>query len=292
VEPATLEAFCGLWLHKRGVVARSRKPYISGVKRFYAWAAAQGLLARDPGMALKHPKVGQRLPEAISLASAERLMWAPDMATFKGVRDAAILALLVGCGLRVSGVVGLNESDVREVDADGRVRLVVRVLEKGDRERLVPVPREAELILRVYLEHEALRSYDRDVPVPGRAAMDRVLFVNTRHTLVPADEHRGELLRLSRQTVWRMIKAYGRKVGVPERELHPHAFRHLFGTELAEEEEDLLMRQSLMGHADPKSTEIYTHLTLRRRVSVVDRSGPLGKVRSPMSELLKRLDRG
>ena len=86
-----------------------------------------------------------------------------------------------------------------------------------------------------------------------------------------------------------MIGRYGRDQGIPEEQLHPHAMRHLFGTELAESEIDLLVRQQLLGHQDPKSTRIYDHTAIRRLVRQVDRGNPLGKMRTPTSDILKRL---
>ena len=282
-----LEMFTGLWLHKRGVIARSRKPYISAVKGFYAWARRRGLVASDPAAEIRQPKTALPVPEALSLANAERLMWAPDLNKFLGVRDAALLALLIGCGMRVSGLVGLNAGDVRNAEINGVVRLVVRVTEKGERERVLPVPREAEMLLRVYLDHEELKGYDRAIEVGGKA--DAVLFVNGRNTCVQVHEYRGEAVRLSRQSVWKLIQAHGQAVGVPSEELHPHAIRHLFGIELAEDGVDLILRQALLGHADPKSTAIYDDMSIRRKVKTMDSSGPLGKIKSPVSELLRRL---
>lgn len=282
-----LEAFAGIWLHKRGVVARSRKPYVSAVRGFYAWADRRGL-ARNPAADLQQPKTARPLPHALSLASAERLMWAPDLAEFVGIRDASMLALLIGCGLRVSGLVGLDQEDLQTVEIDGKPRMTVRVVEKGGRERQLPVPREAEMLLRVYLQHEELAGYDRAI-ADGKGRPRRVLFVATQRGNCPPESWRGERLRLGRQAVWRMIQRHGKRAGVPEEERHPHAFRHLFGTELAEDEVDILTRQGLMGHVDPKSTAIYTELSVRRRMAVVDKSAPLAKLKTPVSELLKRL---
>lgn len=290
LDPGEVETFCGVWLHKRGVVARSRKPYVSAVRGFYAWAIARGHVTGNPVLELRHPRTGRPLPSALSLASAEKLMWAPDLGTFKGIRDAAILAMLLG-GLRVSGLVSLNEGDVRNQDIDGKPRLVVHVMEKGEKERVMPLPREAEMLLRVYLDHDELKPVQRDV-LDRKGRADKVLFVNVRNTSVPAHERMGEKVRLVRHTVWKLIQHYGEKAGVPASERHPHAFRHLFGVELAEDDVDLLTRQHLLGHADPKSTEIYTEMSMRRKTRVIDKSGPLGKMKTPVSELLKRLPSG
>jgi len=283
-----LETFAGIWLHKRGVVARSRKPYISAVRGFYAWANARGLRVGDPARELLHPQIGRPLPHALSMQSAEKLMWAPDLNTFVGVRDATMLALLLGCGIRVGGLVGLDEDDVRNSEIDGAVRLVIRVVEKGLKERMLPVPKEAEMLLRIYLDHEELKPFDRNV-VDAKGRPQKVLFVNTRPGATPAHEWHGERVRLTRQAVWRMIQRHGRRAGVPAEERHPHAFRHLFGVEMAEDDVDLITRQDLLGHSDPKSTAIYTSMAMRKKAKVIDTSGPLGKMRTPVSEVLKRL---
>lgn len=283
-----LEVFCGIWLHRKGVVARSRKPYISAVRGFFQWCRERGHIDANAAAVLAHPRTGRRLPYAISLANAERLMNAPDLGTFKGIRDSAILHLLVGAGLRVSGLVGLNEGDLCRDEIGGRSRMFLRVIEKGDKERLLPLPREAESILLVYLGHEELAEIDRDtLDRHGRA--DKVLFVNTRNSTVAEHEHRGEERRLSRQAVHDLVQAYGLKLGIPVKQLHPHAMRHLYGTELTEEDVPTLTVQSLMGHADPKTTAIYTELSIRKKVRVVDASGPLAKIKTPVSEMLKRL---
>lgn len=287
-EPAELEGFAGIWLHKRGVVARSRKPYVSALRGFYAWAHGRQLIDRDPSTELQHPKTAKPLPHALSLASAEKLMWAPDLATFIGLRDATILALLMGCGIRVGGLCGLNEGDLRSVEVDGKQRLVIRVTEKGGKERMLPVPREAEMLLRIYIDHEELKTLDRTV-VDRAGRPDKLLFVQTVNSAVSADQWHGEKLRLSRHAVWRIIQRHGEKAGVPREERHPHAFRHLFGVELAEDNVDLITRQDLLGHADPKSTAIYTAMSMRRRTKVLDASGPLAKMKSPVSAVLKRL---
>lgn len=283
-EPVELETFCGLWLHKQGVVARSRIPYISAVKGFYRWAKAARLV-ND----LVHPKLGRSLPNTMSLASAEKLMWAPDMSTFIGIRDAAMLALMMGCGLRVSGLIGINEGDLANVEIEGKVRMVLKVTEKGKKQRLLPVPKEAEMLLRVYLEHEDMADVDRDLPGTAGRPVDRVLFVSVRSTRLTPDLHRGEKRRLTRGAVNDMIKRYGKRLDIPASELHPHAMRHLYGTELTEGNVATAAVQDLMGHEDMKSTSVYVHLAARRKFAAVDQHAPLSKMKTPVSELLKRL---
>lgn len=281
-----LELFCGLWLHKRGVTARSRRPYIAAVREFYRWLLREGVVQADPSADLVYPQTGFRVPRVFTLSSAERLMWAPDFSSFLGVRDAAMLSLMMGCGLRVSDVVRMNDSHLLTTEYRGETRMVVRPVGKGNKERLVPVPKEAELVVRLYLEHEGLSEIDRELP-DG----DRVLFVSTGNRVVLEHEYCGERRRLSAKAVWRMIQAYGQKTGIPPEQLHPHALRHLFGTELAEDDVDLVMRSDLLGHVDPKTTAIYTTLAMRKKIDVVDKSAPLTKMRTPAGDLLARLRR-
>ncbi len=103
-----LLVFTGIWLHRKGLRdPLSRRPMVSAVREFYRWAASHGLVGNSPAAALPYPRAGRKLPRVMTLSSAEKLMWAPDFSTFEGVRDGAILGVLIGCGLRVSGLVGL-----------------------------------------------------------------------------------------------------------------------------------------------------------------------------------------
>lgn len=280
-----LLVFTGLWLHRKGLKdPLSRRPMVSAVREFYRWTAACGLVANSPAAAIPHPRAGRKLPRVLTLANAEKLMWAPDFSTFEGVRDGAMLGLLIGCGLRVSGLVGLNQAQIIQEVVDGRPRLVLNVIEKGNRQRRLPVPDQADLLLRLYLEHPDLKAIDRALEDGTQ-----VLFVSVRNRSVPEHEYRGDKRRLGRGAVLAMIKKYGQVQGIPEDQLHPHALRHLYGTELREDEVDLITRQRLMGHADPKTTEIYDHLALRKVTRDVDRANPLAKMRTPASDLLRQL---
>lgn len=281
-----LELFCGIWLHKQGVTAVSRRPYIAAVREFYKWLAKARAIQSNPAEGLSYPSAGRTLPSMMTLGSAEKIMWAPDFSTFPGVRDAAILSLLLGCGLRREGITSLNESNLVATDFKGDRRYILRVVEKGDKERTVPVPREADMALRLYLEHEELQLIDRTLK-DG----DKVLFVSLNNMTVPAHEYIGERRRMAPKAVWEIIKKHGRKAGIPEDQLHPHALRHLFGTELLEDDVDLLIRQELLGHADAKSTAIYTHLAMRKKMAEADRANPFTKIRTPVGDLISKLRR-
>lgn len=283
-----LVAFSGAWLHKTYKLGpKARSQHVSAVREFYTWLKRSGGLEVNPAASLEHPQIGRTLPRVMTLASAEKIMWAPDFDTFKGVRDAAVLAMLLGCGLRASGLVGLNESNLLRDVIDDKPRIVVRVLEKRGRERKMPLPPDAALLLQLYLEHPELKAIDRALPTG-----DRVLFISINNRGIPVHEYIGEKRRLGRRAVHELVRHYGRAQGLPEEQLHPHAMRHLFGTELAESDVDIVQRQKAMGHADPKSTEIYTHLAMRKMTRDLDRANPLAKIRTPVSDLLKRLSKG
>jgi site-specific recombinase XerD len=282
-----LLAFTGPWLHKQGLDPASRKTHVAAVREFYAWLRRSGRMKTNPAEGVSYPRAAKRLPRLMTLANAERLMWAPDFETFEGVRDGAMLGMLIGCGLRASGLVSLNESNLVQEEVDGKPRMLLRVEEKGKKTRAIPVPVEADLLLRLYLEHPELKEIDREI---GRG--DKVLFVSTRNRTCPPHEYHGERRRMNRRAVIDLVARHGRRAGIPEEQLHPHALRHLYGTELAEGDVDLLVRQKLMGHADPKSTEIYTHLATRKLTRESDRANPMAKMRTPVSDLLKRLRKG
>lgn len=281
-----LERFTGLEAHERGISPRSRRPLVSAVRGFYTWADQAGLIKPNPAERLPYPRAGQPLPKSLSLKHAEALMMAPDITTFTGLRDAAILAVLFGCGLRVTGVCNLNEQDLQWVQLRGQEWLVLRVREKGRKERLVPAPQETRLLIRAYLGHEKLEEIDRTLP-----SRDKVLFVSTCSNHVPPHEYYGENRRISRKTISSMIMRHGERLGIPKVLLHPHAARHLYGTELAEEGVDVLQIQALMGHADPKTSAIYTHMAMRTLTERVAAANPLSKVHTPVSDLVRALDR-
>lgn len=280
-----LVLFCGKWLYDRGLRdPLSRKTHVSAVKEFYKWLHHRRLISSNPGLAVEHAKVGRRLPRVMTMAHAEQLLWAPDYSRFEGVRNSAILALLMGCGLRVSGLVSLNESNLITTAIDGRGRLLLRTVEKGDKERQIPIPYQADVLLRVYLDHPELAAVDRTLP-DG----DKVLFVSTRNRSVPAHEYRGEARRLRRKGVLRMIQTYAAQVGIPPQFAHPHALRHMFGTELAEDDVSTTTAARLLGHDDTKNTAIYQHLATRKLTRVVDKSNPLAKMNTPVSDLLRAI---
>lgn len=281
-----LEEFTGLYAHKElNLKPRARKPVISAIRGFYAWAHEKGHIRSNLAAGLEHPKAGLRLPRAMSMEHAETLLMQPDMDTFVGVRDAAMLGILIGCGPRVSGLCNLNQEDLLWYSDKGNERLVIRLTEKGNKERMVPAPPETAMLIHAYLGHSDLDEIDR-VTETG----DHVLFVSTNNHNVPAHEYRGETRRLSTKGVHELIQKYGKDTNIPEDLLHPHAIRHLFGAEMAENDINLLVHQGLMGHADPKTTEIYSHIASRKRTEAILKASPMRNIRTPVSELVRHLE--
>ena len=278
--------FTGMHLYKSGLSPSSRKAVIAAVRGYYRWLYKEGHIEVSPADRLVSPKVGRKIPKAIGLKNAEKLLMQPDLETFIGLRDAAIMAMLIGCGMRVSGLIALNEEDLLSFEHEGATRLAVRPTEKGKKERLIPVPNEAMLFLQAYLAHEEMDAIDRLLP-DGK----RVLFVNTRNRTVPAYEHRGENRRLRKRTVQQMITNYGERAGIPKDQAHPHAMRHLVGAELAEESATGSEMKTLLGHSKVETTDIYVQLALRKLTRVFDTANPLGKMDTTVSPLVKRMKR-
>lgn len=278
-----IEVFAGGVCVRAGLSGRSRAALVSAIRGFYAWARRAGKVSQDPAADLPYPRSPGSLPLPISIENAEKLIWAPDLDTFKGLRDAALFSLLVGCGMRLSGLVGLNQEDLVASGESGDPRILVRLQEKGGRPRLVPVPREAELLLSAYLGHPELDQIDR------QGTTGRPLFVSVKNRRISPQDYRGERRRLTARGVQYLLLYYGRKLGIPRDQLRPHALRHLYGAELAEADVDLILRQALMGHADPKSTQIYSHIAVRKLISTSDKANPLTRMRTRAGEMLKAL---
>ena len=284
-----LEEFTGITAHRMGLTPRSRRALVAAVRGFYRWARRAGHVHRDPAALLEYPEAGTRLPRAASMRTAEQLLLAPDLSTFRGVRDAAILSVLIGCGIRLSGLVRLNEGDLHWIEdpETGAERLVLRVLEKRAKERLVPAPADTRLLIRAYLGHEELESIDRTLP-DG----DRVLFVSTMNRNVPEHQYRGEARRMAVRSIQDMITTYGERLGLPTDEIHPHALRHLYGTELAEHDVDLSQIQTLLGHSRTDTTMTYVRLATRKLSQAVDRASPITRMNTPARQLAKQLEHG
>ncbi len=214
---------------------RSQARLLSSLKAFFDWCIVEGERKDNPCDAVDFPKLGQYLPEVLSVEEVESIMDSVDLRSPSGVRDRAILELLYGCGLRVSELCGLRISQVYLNEG------FVRVVGKGDKERLVPLGEPAADAFRAWLDIR---------PEPAEAAFQDSAFLNLRGT------------PLSRVSVFKMIKKQALLAGV-DKEISPHSFRHSFATHLIAGGADLRIVQEMLGHESILTTEIYTHIDSR-----------------------------
>ena len=223
---------------------------LSALRRFYALQVLQGTLAADPTLRVRAPKLPRRLPKNLSEKEVEALLGAPDTATTLGLRDRAMLETLYATGLRVSELVGLTLAQV-SLDMG-----VVRVVGKGNKERLVPLGEESIRWVMRYLKSA------RPTLVGG--GKSSALFVTARRA------------PLTRQAFWALVKRLGAKAGIPSASLSPHVLRHAFATHLLNHGADLRVVQLLLGHADIATTTIYTHVARERLKKLHERHHPRG----------------
>jgi integrase/recombinase XerD len=228
-------------LYRSKLDSRSVARHLVTVRSFYRYAQTEKLVKEDPTLNLESPKGWKRLPSFLSIEEVDRLLAQPDGGTAKGLRDKAMLELLYSTGLRVSELVGVRTADL-QLDMG-----YVRCIGKGDKERVVPVGKQALATLRGYLR-EARPQLLRRGPSP-------YLFVNRFGS------------RMSRIGFWKNLAAYGRRAGL-RRRLSPHKLRHSFATHLLERGADLRSVQMMLGHADIATTQIYTHVVRERLKSI------------------------
>jgi integrase/recombinase XerC len=235
-------------LHRARLASRSLARHLSTLRSFFRWACREGHLAKNPARSLPSPRLPKSLPRAMTLPDTERLLDADEEGSFPE-RDRALFELLYATGLRVSEAAGL---DLEDVDFASRL---LRVLGKGNKERIAPFGEEAGDALTAYL--------------PARAARRRLagddegepLFVNSRGG------------RLTTRSMSRLLKRRLRAAGLPT-EISPHALRHTFATHLLEAGADLRAIQELLGHASLSTTQKYTHLDAARLRDVYRRAHP------------------
>jgi integrase/recombinase XerD len=246
------EYLAGLGRGARPLRPTTRRRKAAVVRAFYRFAFNEELITSDVAARLDLPRPTRRLPDTLDVAQVESLLEAPDPATPAGVRDRALLELLYAAGLRISEALGLDRQDL---SLDGAF---VRVVGKGDRQRIVPVGDLATDALSRYLDEV------RPAWVGGRdagLAHGGPLFVSSRGR------------RLGRMAAWRAIQEAARGAGLAEH-VTPHTLRHSFATHLLEGGADLRVVQELLGHASITTTQLYTHLTGERIKQVYARAHP------------------
>jgi len=226
-------------LRERGLAPSTVERRVAAVKGLHKFLVREGVTENHPTARLPLPKVPTRLPDVVSIDDVERLLCQPFPDTPAGLRDRTILEVLYGCGLRVSELTGLDLADMDLTEG------FLRVCGKGNKERVVPVGGMATSALAAYLSTARPRLRPKaSAAVPAVSAV----FLNQRGG------------RISRQSVFTIVRRYGSHVGLT---LHPHTLRHSFATHLLEGGADLRALQEMLGHADITTTQVYTHVDRR-----------------------------
>lgn len=222
------------WINEIGMSARSQSRIVSGIRAFYKYLLLENEVKTDPTELLDLPRLGRKLPDTISKSEIDALIGAIDRSKPEGERNRAILETLYSCGLRVSELVNLQISKLHLNDG------YIRVIGKGNKERLVPIGGVAVKYINLYLE--SVRPH-----VPVQSGHEDFVFLNRR----------GK--QLTRVMIFTIIKQLAEQIGL-KKKVSPHTFRHSFATDLVNGGADLRAVQEMLGHESITTTEIYTHL--------------------------------
>ena len=224
-------------LYDMGLSARSQARIISGLKQFFGFLLLENEIKDDPSELLELPKIGRKLPEFLSIEEIDLLIDSVDLSKNEGHRNRAILETLYSCGLRVSELVNLRFSDLFFEEG------FIRVIGKGNKERLVPVSPSVEKEIGIY--NEFIRRHQNI-----QAGNDNIVFLNRRGA------------KLTRVMIFTIIKDLAEIAGI-SKNISPHTFRHSFATHMIEGGANLRAVQEMLGHESITTTEIYTHLDQR-----------------------------
>lgn len=240
-----------LQLKERNYAATTLARKIAAAKSFFKFLMSEGKIKENPTQNVASPNVGRILPKPITLKQVRALLDQPaKQSTPEAKRDRAMLELLYASGMRVSELISLNVDDI---DTDGGF---VRCFGKGNKERMIPIYRQATLIVDEYIREARPQIVRRD--------SEKALFLNRR----------GE--RLTRQGFWQILKGYAKAAGLNE-EITPHTLRHSFATHMLNGGADLRSVQELLGHANISTTQVYTHLTSDHVRRTYDKAHPRAK---------------
>ena len=220
-----------------GAKPRSTARQLSSFRRFFRYIMREGMRDTDPTADIEMPRIGRSLPKTLSEDEVESLLNAPNTDEPLGHRDRAMLEVLYATGLRVSELINLKQSQVNFNQG------VLRIIGKGDRERLIPLGDESQRWLKEFIDGPRME----------------ILLERQTDYLFPT--RRGD--RMTRQAFWHIIKRYAEKSGVRQK-MSPHSLRHAFATHLLNRGADLRVVQLLLGHSDLSTTQIYTHVARER----------------------------
>lgn len=234
VEVADLQDFAKYLQKDQEVKATSQARILSGVRAFYRFLVLEGTLETNPAQLIDTPKLARKLPTVLSVPEVETIINAVDLSLPEGHRNRAMIEVLYSCGLRVSELITLQLSCLFFDEG------YIRVIGKGNKERIVPIGSTAQKAIRLYVE-----GYRMSLKIKKGDA--DIVFLNRRGG------------RLSRVMVFHIVKELAEKAGITK-EISPHTFRHSFATHLVEGGADLRAVQEMLGHESITTTEIYTHL--------------------------------
>lgn len=251
IESATKADLLAFIAHRvdNGAKPRSTARQLSSFRRFFRYLVREKMLDVDPTLDIEMPRIGRSLPKSLTEQEVEDLLAAPVIEDPLGHRDRAMLELLYATGVRVSELINLKLSQINLNQG------VLRIVGKGDRERLIPLGAESQRWLRDFIEGP------------------RVEILLERQTDYVFPTRRGD--RMTRQAFWHIIKRYAQKAGVGQK-MSPHTLRHAFATHLLNNGADLRVVQLLLGHSDLSTTQIYTHVARERLKDLHSEHHPRG----------------
>ncbi len=223
------------WISEMGIAARSQARIISGLRNFFFYLILEDEIETDPTELLELPKIGKKLPEVLDKEEIDALICAIDLSKPEGHRNRAIIETLYSCGLRVSELTNLKITNLYFEEG------FIRVIGKGNKERLVPVSDSVEKEVKLYMDH--IRNH-MDI----KAGHEDILFLNRRGA------------QLTRVMIFTIIRQLSDAIGL-RKTISPHTFRHSFATHMVENGANLRAIQEMLGHESISTTEIYTHLS-------------------------------
>jgi integrase/recombinase XerD len=222
------------WISELGMTATSQSRIVSGLRNFFRYCVSENIVPLDPTELIDTPRLKRTLPDVLSFDEIEQMITMIDHSKADGIRNRAIIEIMYSCGLRVSEVCNLL---LRFLYMDVGF---IRVIGKGDKERLVPIGADAIKHMKIYLDHIRLKQQPK-------AGDEEVIFLNRRGG------------KISRVMIFMIIKDLAKKAGI-KKDISPHTLRHSFATHLVEGGADLRAVQEMLGHESITTTEIYTHL--------------------------------
>ena len=270
VQPAHIRRWVAQ-MHSAGRSGRGIALILSGWRGFYAWLGREGLITSNPVQGVRAPKAPKPLPKALGVDEAVQLAehQATDEDPWLQARDAAMVELLYGCGLRVAELTGLDVCASDEALRQGRGCIdlsaaEVQVQGKGSKRRTVPLGRAAIAALQTWLALRSQRPGLLNTPAPGASSQALALFAGQHGT------------RLSAQSIWQRLKQRSQRAGLAT-PVHPHMLRHSFASHVLQSSGDLRAVQELLGHANITTTQVYTRLDFQHLAKAYDAAHPRAK---------------